>query len=82
MLVLSLQADLDIDQALRAFANAASSSRAASGIWPGAWLNVSANQAIISASIGSFFARRPADCAKLRTRRGLSLGTSVRRLRQ
>src|ERR1700743_691232 len=51
-------------RAMRAFTSATSSSCAASLVWLGASLNVSANQAIISASIASFLASRPADSAK------------------
>jgi hypothetical protein len=61
--------------------SAANSSCAASWTCPGASRNVSANQAIISASIASFLARRPADNAKLRTRLGSTIRASMPALR-
>jgi hypothetical protein len=76
MFALALQSRLELDRGYAPFTSATNSSCAASCVWPGASLNVSANQAIISASIASFLASRPADSAKLRTR----LGSTIRHL--
>ena len=60
--LLSFQTGLQVDQALASLSPAPRVPHARHPrAWPGASLNVSANQAIISASIVSFFAKRPAD---------------------